>query len=1427
MKKLLMFLFLMTISLGQSQTLVGTWKVTSIGVGASQGQTNYFSLSSTSGARACFFDDEYVFDADGDFHNVQQGETYLEVWQGPEGCGVPVAPHNGSNAATYSSTATTLTLTGVGAYLGLAKVITDSEISSPSAAPASVTYLLTSLTTTTLTVDVPLSNGAWWRFVLSNEVVNPPPPVAVPTVAANTPTQAAGDVISVYSDAYTSVNVLTFRTDWSNGVLENVTIAGNPTLKYNGLNFVGIDINPANQIDATSMETFHIDMWTPDCTTFKVKIVDFGPNGVYGGGDDKEHEVTRTPIQNGWNYFDLPLSEFTGLTTRANINQLVLVSSGGTAYVDNMYFWKLPSGSQSYYVDADGDGFGAGAATVSSTPIAGSVTNATDCNDSSSVSYPGATEIADGLDNDCDGSVDEGFPPSTGSPNTPPARNAWDVVSIFSEAYSNVTLEELPTSWSGLNSPFSVETIGGNPTWKFDGEFLGIVTNYGSGVNLTDMTTMHIDYWTPDNKIMIAKIVNTVDGISEGLTIVEDPVVTGTWRSVDIPMTAFGGSVNKSKITQIILDPQAGGSTVYVDNFYFYRPETGAPSPSIGAFTVPAKVIGDANFELTAPSSNSAGAFSYSSSNESVATISGTTVTIVGAGSSIITATQAAAGAYGSGSTTATLVVSLATSAPAPTVPGDRVLSIFSDAAGYANVEGTQFYPNWGQSTQYALESIAGNPTIRYSNLNYQGIQLGSVIDISSYDTVHLNIYGAGTSAVDFRVINQVGGAGSPDVERIANRAITLNPGWNSIEFPVSYLTTATPGFELNRVGQLMFVGSGTIYVDNIFFSKATPTPVAPTVTDIAFCKGSASALTAIPSGNNALRWYSSSTSTVALASAPIPTATKTYYVAQVMSSGVVSPKAAITATINLLPPTPASMTTSDAVLCKHIGTTNAVTYSVPALAGITNYSWSLPSGVTATSATDTNAITVNFLGASTSIAVGGIGTISARAISAQGCSSAPRSLILSSKLPTAPTSLTLTSADTAEDFNSGVPSVPSSLSDLSKITKVGPYMGTSTVFTLTAASAPTAASYAWTLPDGVNQLTGGTSNVITVDFADVTPGIEALPVVVKSAGGCGQSAARTLTLSRAVPTAPTALVLTDDAISTTTALTKVSAYTGKSTPLTLKATPVRVQGATATSYAWRLPAGVNIVSPAATATTISVIENQGSVEVPNLVTVSYAALSTGTASTITIDFANVASGTLSFPLTVYAVNGTGNSKARTRTVTAAAPTSPAITAVGGTTFNSCNTKTYSVVQTPGTSYAWTVPAGATYTGGTGNTIVVDYTNVAASVGATVQVTCAASNGTGSSLPKVLNVKRVLCPVRLADSSASAFSAKAYPNPSSSEFTIETSAKGAMSVKVYDMQGRLVEKANTDKVGSRLAAGAYNIIVNQGANTKSVRVIKK
>jgi hypothetical protein len=79
--------------------------------------------------------------------------------------------------------------------------------------------------------------------------------------------------------------------------------------------------------------------------------------------------------------------------------------------------------------------------------------------------------------------------------------------------------------------------------------------------------------------------------------------------------------------------------------------------PTIGALSNVTKNFGDAAFNITNPTSNSAGAFSYSSGNTGVATISGNTVTIVGAGSSIITATQAANGFYTTGTTTFTLTV--------------------------------------------------------------------------------------------------------------------------------------------------------------------------------------------------------------------------------------------------------------------------------------------------------------------------------------------------------------------------------------------------------------------------------------------------------------------------------------------------------------------------------------------------------------------------------------------------------------------------------------------------------------------------------------------------------------------------------------------------------------------------------------------------
>ena len=126
---------------GSNPLLSGSWKLSpvagALGVGPSPGDYSWWSSDEAVVTdRACLFDDEYVFNADGSFQNVQGSETWLETWQTDvtaEGCGAPVAPHDGSNPATWSldAAAGTVTISGLGAYLGLAKVHNGGEDGAP------------------------------------------------------------------------------------------------------------------------------------------------------------------------------------------------------------------------------------------------------------------------------------------------------------------------------------------------------------------------------------------------------------------------------------------------------------------------------------------------------------------------------------------------------------------------------------------------------------------------------------------------------------------------------------------------------------------------------------------------------------------------------------------------------------------------------------------------------------------------------------------------------------------------------------------------------------------------------------------------------------------------------------------------------------------------------------------------------------------------------------------------------------------------------------------------------------------------------------------------------------------------------------------------------------------------------------------------
>ena len=151
----------------------GTWilapEAGALMVGPAAGSGDWWSSSEEDvTTRACYFDDHYVFNADGSFQNVMDGETWLEAWQGVESdqCGTPVAPHDGSNAATweYNDASGELTLTGLGAYLGLPKAVNAGELPNVDV-PESVTYTVT-LEENVMTVVIEAGTGVFWTYKL-------------------------------------------------------------------------------------------------------------------------------------------------------------------------------------------------------------------------------------------------------------------------------------------------------------------------------------------------------------------------------------------------------------------------------------------------------------------------------------------------------------------------------------------------------------------------------------------------------------------------------------------------------------------------------------------------------------------------------------------------------------------------------------------------------------------------------------------------------------------------------------------------------------------------------------------------------------------------------------------------------------------------------------------------------------------------------------------------------------------------------------------------------------------------------------------------------------------------------------------------------------------------------------------------------------
>ena len=365
---------------------------------------------------------------------------------------------------------------------------------------------------------------------------------APPTAAAPTPTRPAADVISLFSDAYPNAQVDTWSASWDVADVADVQVGGNAAKKYSKLSYAGIEFT-SKTVNAAASTLLHIDLWTQDAGAFKVKLVDFGANGVFGGGDDSEHEITlsrtSTPAvgTGAWNSLDIPLAAFTGLTGKGHLAQMIISGSSPTIYVDNVYFYRVPVPTS----------------------------------------------------------------PPTAAPT--PAAPAGNVISLYSNAYPNAQVDTWSAPWDVAD--LEDVKIAGNDTKKYSNVvFVGIEFT-SKPIDATAMTTLHMDLWTPDPtalpKSFRIKLVDfgpngTFDGGDDSeheysvTASSTPPLATGNWVGIDIPLAAFTGLKARAHLAQMILVGDL--KTFFVDNIYFSAsgtltaPVTAAPAPTWAAADV-------------------------------------------------------------------------------------------------------------------------------------------------------------------------------------------------------------------------------------------------------------------------------------------------------------------------------------------------------------------------------------------------------------------------------------------------------------------------------------------------------------------------------------------------------------------------------------------------------------------------------------------------------------------------------------------------------------------------------------------------------------------------------------------------------------------------------------------------------------------------
>lgn len=165
---------------------------------------------------------------------------------------------------------------------------------------------------------------------------------------APTPTRAASNVISIYSDSYTNVPVDFFNgywEPWQTTLSSDFVVSGNTMINYTNFNFVGNQFsNPT--VNATEFSKLHFNMNLPEVPAnldLLITVKDFGADQADGGGDDTIQQVffDASDFEAGeWSTLEFSIT----LANRTNIGQIIYENVNGSSltefFLDNIYFYR-------------------------------------------------------------------------------------------------------------------------------------------------------------------------------------------------------------------------------------------------------------------------------------------------------------------------------------------------------------------------------------------------------------------------------------------------------------------------------------------------------------------------------------------------------------------------------------------------------------------------------------------------------------------------------------------------------------------------------------------------------------------------------------------------------------------------------------------------------------------------------------------------------------------------------------------------------------------------------------------------------------------------------------------------------------------------------------------------------------------------------